>query len=317
MEVDVKTKEYMRDNARFADVVNMKMYNGKQVVNPDLLKEMDSAEILSIIDDTQSEFVQKYRDILKRCEIKQYKETIIAIIGIENQTGIDYAMPIRNLLYDALQYEHQRLEIAKKHKTRRDLNKKEFISGISKDDKILPVITITLYWGSEEWDGPEKLSEMFTTWDETILKFAGDYSINLIRLNELSENELGLFKTQLVQVAKAIQCSNTKMDLLHLFETDDSYKRLDVETAETINVLTGIGVDMSTSVKGSEVNMCKAMQELLEDSKNEGIIAGKIEGRIEGKIETLVNLVKDNLITLQEAIKRSNISEEEFLKYMR
>lgn len=69
-----------------------------------------------------------------------------------------------------------------------------------------------------------------------------------------------------------------------MFETDDSYKRLDVETAETINVLTGIGVDMSTSVKGSEVNMCKAMQELLEDSKNEGIIAGKIEGKIEGKI---------------------------------
>lgn len=37
----------------------------------------------------------------------------------------------------------------------------EFLSEFHKDDKLTPVITITVYWGSGKWDAPRSLHEMF------------------------------------------------------------------------------------------------------------------------------------------------------------
>ena len=53
------------------------------------------------------EAVQKYRDVLKSAIIKQDDEAAYILLGIENQTDIHYAMPVRNMIYDALQYGKQ------------------------------------------------------------------------------------------------------------------------------------------------------------------------------------------------------------------
>ena len=39
------TKEYMRENAVFADAFNYLIYNGKKVIDPAKLKEIDPTEI--------------------------------------------------------------------------------------------------------------------------------------------------------------------------------------------------------------------------------------------------------------------------------
>ena len=58
------------------------------------------------------EVVWKNRDILK-----QYEDgTLFMIVGIESQTDVHYCMPLRNLLYDALSYEEQRIDIYRDHK---------------------------------------------------------------------------------------------------------------------------------------------------------------------------------------------------------
>lgn len=50
----------------------------------------------------ETEVQQKYRDVLKRAVIMQNKETTYLLLGIENQTDIHYAMPVRNMIYDSL-----------------------------------------------------------------------------------------------------------------------------------------------------------------------------------------------------------------------
>ena len=53
-----------------------------------------------------------YRDILKKsCKGMQY-----LLLGIENQSDIHYAMPIRNMIYDAIAYDEQLTSIRKKHR---------------------------------------------------------------------------------------------------------------------------------------------------------------------------------------------------------
>ena len=118
---DTVTKAYMKENTVFADAFNYLIYGGKTVVNPTQLKELDTTEIalpFGAQDENGNQpddAVQKYRDVLKSAVIKQDGEAAYILLGIENQTDIHYAMPVRNIIYDALQYGKQVADISAKH----------------------------------------------------------------------------------------------------------------------------------------------------------------------------------------------------------
>ena len=147
---DTVTKEYMRGNKVFADAFNYLIYDGEQVVKPALLQEFDTTEIAIpfALDENESpteDVVQKYRDVLKSTVIMQDSRASYILLGVENQTEIHYAMPVRNIIYDALQYGKQVSEVAKRHKNQGDRkghNKGEYLSGFYKEDRIRPVVTL-------------------------------------------------------------------------------------------------------------------------------------------------------------------------------
>lgn len=58
--------------------------------------------------------------------------------------------------------------------------------------------------------------------------------------------------------------------------------------------------------------MCNLSQSIAERAE----IKGFDKGFSKGIIETLVGLVKDNLLSIAEASKRANMTEEEFKKYL-
>lgn len=108
---DTITQNYMKENRVFADAFNYLLYNGQQMLQPEKLREIDTTEMAILQGGDQkhqdSETVQKYRDILKKTVVKEDGETVYLLLGVENQTDIHYAMPVRNLIYDALQYGKQ------------------------------------------------------------------------------------------------------------------------------------------------------------------------------------------------------------------
>ncbi len=56
----------------------------------------------------QTHAIQKYRDIVRQVTIDNTEEYLARIIvGIEEQSEVYYAMPVRNMLYDALNYSRQ------------------------------------------------------------------------------------------------------------------------------------------------------------------------------------------------------------------
>ena len=92
--VDTVTKAYMRKNNIFADAFNYLVYDGKPVVNPEQLRELDTTEIALPFGLRENEkgpsndLVQKYRDILKSAVVMQEDEAAYILLGIENQTDI-------------------------------------------------------------------------------------------------------------------------------------------------------------------------------------------------------------------------------------
>ena len=231
---DMVTKEYMRENAVFADAFNYLIYNGKKVIDPAKLKEIDPTEIALPFGDEEkagedkkgkvqetewssvkngsvrkktagragkkTDAVQKYRDILKSAVIKQDEKMSYVLLGIENQTDVHYAMPVRNAIYDALQYGRQVADIAAEHRrNKKDFTGKsngEYLSGFLKEDCIKPVITLVIHFGAEEWDGPLSLHEMMSVSDIEILSFVENYRIHLIDPAKLTEEQLNKFSTR-------------------------------------------------------------------------------------------------------------------------
>ena len=100
--IDTVTKNFISDNEVFADVVNFLIFNSEKVVTPDSLVEMDSPSVIVPYGtDNSGTPVQKERDVIKNVTCKMFSDTVFAIVGIENQTNIHYAMPDKlHLLVD-------------------------------------------------------------------------------------------------------------------------------------------------------------------------------------------------------------------------
>ena len=67
--------------------------------------------------------------------------------------------------------------------------------------------------------------------------------------------------------------------------------------------------------EGEEI-MCRAIEEMRNQEREEGRLEGRLEGKIEGKTETMISLVRDGLLAVTDAAKRMQLSESEFQTLM-
>ena len=120
--IDGKTKQYVKRPEVFADLFNYLLYDGAKVVQPEHLSEMDTADVVFPKGkDGKSLTMQKYRDVLKNAVIMEdSRAAYMLILGVENQDRIHYAMPVRNMLYDAISYSSQVTALAREHRRMRD-----------------------------------------------------------------------------------------------------------------------------------------------------------------------------------------------------
>ena len=119
---DACTKEYISNPQIFADAFNYYFFHGKQVVKPEELTVQDITE-LSLLYEGEKGFgvpIQKFRDVMKLWTVMSNSDATYMLLGVENQTNVHYAMTIRNMLYDALNYASQVEELGKKHRELKD-----------------------------------------------------------------------------------------------------------------------------------------------------------------------------------------------------
>lgn len=306
---DTVTKAFMRENTVFADAFNYLIFNGKKVIQPEQLQELDTTELVQLIakgKNNKNESVQKYRDILKATVIMEDENADYLLLGIENQTEIHYAMPVRNMIYDALQYGNQVAAIAAQNvKEKKAPTRAEFLSGFYKADKLRPVITLVLHFGADPWDGATSLHEMMYFPLEEMRTFIQDYKIHLIDPAALKPDELEKFSTSLREVLGCIKYSKDK-EKLSSFIRNNTRMMLEINAARVIQAITNITLDLSEEVE--EVDMCKAIDDMMQDSREEG----KAEGRTEGILFALTGLVRDGVLSIKDAAFRANMTESAF-----
>lgn len=84
----------------------------------------------------------------------------VTVLSLEHQSHVHYAMPLRVLNGDGSCYDGQWRSIQKIHKKAGNLLGAEFLSGMGREDRLLPSLTLVLYYGMEPWDGPRRLKDL-------------------------------------------------------------------------------------------------------------------------------------------------------------
>ncbi len=304
--IDTITKEYMGNPVVFADAFNQLLYHGDQKIDPARLTELDTTEIVIPYGASGASVPeQKYRDVLKLLYAMTDGRTAYCIMGIENQTEIHYALPVKNGVYDFLQLSHQVGEAANAHRQAMKESKSkqvdnppekeaptdgEFLSGFWKTDRLIPVITLAIYFGSDSWDAPLSLKEMYSDVDDAILSHAPDYHVNLIAPKEMSDDEINEFHSTLREVMLYIKYSKDKETLDRVVRENLKFQSIERQAAEVINIVTGSKLKYPEG-KGA-VNMCLAIQQMREESE------------LTGQIKGAVLMCKDLGVSLTETIKR-------------
>lgn len=147
------------------------------------------------------------------------------------------------------------------------------------------------------------LHEMLEIQNSELLNYIQDYKIHLIEPAKMSEEDLEKFKTSLGTVMGYIKYSKDKEQFIKYKEKNQG-KLLENRAAQVVKTITGIPMEINE--EEDDQDMCKAFEEMLENSRN--------EGRNEGKLGILSQLIEQGLLTLETAAAQVNMTPEEFQK---
>lgn len=328
---DTATIRYMRQNPVFADAFNYFLFGGAPVIDPGLLEEMDTRELAVPYggEEGVGQPVQRTRDILKVLTAKTDQHMAYLLLGIENQSHIHYAMPVRSLLYDALQYTKQVEEAAASHRKSGDYKgagEDEFLSGFMKDDRPLPVVTLVIYFRKECWDGPLSLHEMFAEQireeSAEVMEFVPDYRMNLIAPGLIGDEDFSRFRSTLKEVLAFIKYSGDRERLTELVQADERFRRLGRAEVDVLNACAR--ADIPVQERKEETNVCEAIQEMIDEARQKGreeicqglkemIDEARQEGREEKEREMcrrIHSLMKKAGWSLEQTMEMMDIPEE-------
>ena len=276
---DVLTAAYLKNNSRFADLLNGWLFGGRPVVRPEDIQELDSAEIRIRRDRTTGgvRTGKRYRDVIRRVALGMR----FAVICVEEQSEVDYTMPFRVIGYDLDRYEQQLRIRRQEHRQRKDLKAEEYLSGISREDRFLPVVTLVLYFG-KHWDGPRNLKDLLDLEGmlPEVRELLADYPVHVIEVGNYPYAEA--FRTDLKLVFGFVQNADDKEKLQAFARAEEeALSELAEDAYDLISVMTGTEeldrIKKEKQERKGKVNMCKAIDDMLADAREEGRERGRSE----------------------------------------
>lgn len=316
---DTVLKNYWRNNEQFADLFNAVLFEGRRVIRPEELEDMDTEESSVLENKEYVESIQASRDNVKIRKKSTEHGAEFVIFGIEGQEHIHYAMPMRVMGYDYGIYKKQYDSNAQRYKTADGINADEYVSRMKKTDKFIPVITIVIYYGERVWDGATSLHGMLDISDE-IANYVNDYKMLLVeaRKNDLilhNANNIDLFNLLEIILDRSIPKNEAKEKAIQYSEEH----KTDRNVIMTVAGATNSKIDYDAYTKGGG-RMCTLFEGIARENEIIGIEKGKAEGKVEGKAEGIIETglefglsEEDILMRLQ---KKLNISLQKAQDYM-
>lgn len=281
---DIALKDYWRGREEFADIFNAVLFDGRRVIRPEELEDRDTDESYLQESGKRKENVKASRDNMKVRKRSLGLNAELVLLGIENQAHIHYAMPLRMMGYDYGAYKKQYDQNARKYRKAKGLTSGEYLSGMKKTDKFIPVITLVIYYGEKSWDGAVSLHGILDI-PEGLEKYVNDYKMLLVEagrdnLAVHNANNRDLFSLLKIILDGDMPKREAKEKAVRYSREHEVRKEVLLAVAGAA----GSGIEYDALEKG-EAGMCSLFEKIAEEGKLEGIAEGRKEGKLEGKLE--------------------------------
>jgi hypothetical protein len=254
------TEKMLEDyNDVFADIMNVLVFHGERRVAPSSLHKTD---VRSIYKADDSKLHEQERDIAKLWRDGSIQ---LAICGIENETDAERLMPVRVFGYEGASYRSQILK---------------------KKRKIIPVITIVLYFGKDHWTKPRTLKELMKI-PEGLEEYVNDCKIHVFEISWLTDEQVAMFQSDFKVVANFFV--NKRKNKNYIPDDKTTIKHVD-EVLKLLSVMSGdrrYEEIFAENRKGKVKNMCEVAERLVNQGRTEGLNEGLSRGRAES-IERLL-----------------------------
>lgn len=287
-EADIVISRYFSDKERSAELLNYCFFQRKDIIKPEYLTELDGN--LNALDE-RKKGEKRYGDQIWKVKLPEAE----VLFGVEHQMKVHYFMPFRQWGYELRQYEKQYYQISRDLKKR--LKDKEFLSGVKKEQKYLPVIRLTVYWNQKEpWDGEKKIQNLIKLENvpEQLQKKIPNYEMNLLEIRDIEDIEV--FRTDLRLVLGFLKRMENKKELETFIQNNkEEFCFMPEDTYDMIWVLAGERKlkDLKKTIMNGEerYDMCQALDDMREESRKLGEDAGKKVGKKAG-LEIAMKLTK-------------------------
>ena len=316
---DIGLKSYLEDTRRYADLWNGGVFGGRQMIHPDELEEI--TPVLPKAD--KRVVVERTRDLVMMQSRKGHR---LAVFALENQTKVDYGMPVRIMLQEALEYDRQIRKIMHENEKKDRAYQEgkgskvyhddgEYLYKVRKEDRLYPIATLIVYWGEEIWKGARSLHEMihFNALGQPeeleLKRLVPEYPLHFLDLAEFHHFEY--FKTELRPLFELYQRRNSKKNFMDYIKMGGISQSMDEESWYMLSQMThskdlvklGKLIEEKKQEEGKEKAVCKA----IEDLKNDG----RAEGKAEGKAECIIDLLEERGI-VSDDLKRRILEQSDF-----
>lgn len=266
---------YYEKEQHFAELINGWLFHGETEILPKQVHPIMGRYTARSGKSRQTRYRTRYRDIIKKVEGFRIR----LILGMELQSYIDYTMPVRVMDYDVVEYSSQ--ITAARRKRRRQNPKKVCLSGLNKNERLTPVLTLVLYLGEAEWDAAQNLHEIldFGKIPDTLRSYIPDYPVHVLDIRHTPDERLMEFPDDIACMFLVLKYQKNKKKLLEIMESHPAFQHVKEDTYEAVwsytNTTRLLELKEEITEKEGTINMCQAIDEIFEDGKKEGRIQGE------------------------------------------
>ena len=266
---DISEKTLISLNDVFADIFNVLVFKGAEVIEEDSLTD---AIVRSQYKAETGKLHEEERDVAKIWKNHSFN---LVLFGVENQTQVDGDMPFRVIGYDGAGYRSQMLG-----------DKKERF----------PIVTVVLYFGEKLWNKPVTLKESFsqevtdTREYQLLEEYINDYKCHIFDIPRLSMETVKQFQSDFRVVAEYFVNAYTDKEYVPeervIRHVDEFLKLMSVLTGDSRYETMAESKEFQRKRNGG-ITMCN----VLEYHKSEG----RAEGRAEARNEIIIQMYEEGM----------------------
>ncbi len=290
---DISEKTLISLNDVFADIFNVLVFKGAEVIEEDSLTD---AIVRSQYKAETGKLHEEERDAAKIWKNHSFN---LVLFGVENQTQADGDMPFRVIGYDGAGYRSQMLG-----------DKKERF----------PIVTIVLYFGEKLWNKPVTLKESFsqevtdTREYQLLEEYINDYKCHIFDISRLSMETVKQFQSDFRVVAEYFVNAYTDKEYVPeervIRHVDEFLKLMSVLTGDSQYETMAESKEFQRKRNGG-ITMCN----VLEYHKSEGRAEGEAKGRAEARNEIIIQMYEEGMSSeLIARITKLSVEEVEQIR---